>query len=88
MFGLMEVGLRIGFLLSFPLVLGFLRVIPTVFGLGVIGGILIVMTRGIGLLLPVVGTVLFQALCQTVQRAELWGVIPCLAGFLWCSPRC
>ena len=27
-------------------------------------------------------------LLQTVQRAELWRVYSCLAGFLWCSLRC
>ena len=62
MFGLMGVGLRIGFLLFLPLVLGVLLVILVVFGLGVLGVKLMVVIRGTRVLLVVVGTVLFRPL--------------------------
>ena len=64
MFGLMGVGLRIGFLLFLPLVLGFLLVILVVFGLGVLGRKFMMVIRGTRLLLVVVGIVLFLALCS------------------------
>ena len=69
MFGLMGVGLRIGFLLFLPLVLGFLLVILVVFGLGVLGGKLIMMIACCRGYCSVPGPL------QSVQRAELWGVV-------------
>ena len=57
------------------------------FWAGRTGGMLIVMTRRIRLLLLVVGTVLFLALCR-LFRGRSCGGYSCLAGFLWCSLRC
>ena len=82
----MGVVLKISFLLFLPLVLGFLLVILVAFGLIVLGGMLILMTKEIKPLLLVVGIVLFLVLCS-LFRGLSYGGYSCLAGLLWCAFR-
>ena len=75
MFGLMEVWLRMRFLVLLQLELGFLLAILVVFGLIVLGGTLMMVCTRMGLSLLVVGIVLFLVLYSLFRGLSYGGVI-------------
>ena len=80
MFGLMEVWLRIRFLVLLLLELGFLLAVLVVYGLSVLGVILMMVCTRMGLSLPVVGIVLCLVLYNPFRG------LSCGVSFLLCRP--